>query len=412
LTQSRWQGTVGDRWLHAPLVLCIKALPPFYGSTFKSILRWRLGHYRVTFHEVKMISLSSAVAKQRHPLPYYLTALFIIAALLLSIFSLMHLCTGACEAEKNYRLFNLPFEFVGIPFFIALLALHCFGWSHGGLTRLKENGIAAALGAELVFIAVQKFRVGSWCPLCLTIAAAIAAAAIALFWERQLKRSEEKKLVTFQEEQSMNKRPFSLFASALAGLIFAFVGIGQQNAMEAAEKSVEEKLVFGNKDSPIEVYIFTDWFCPPCHKIEPILEKMLPQLKRQASVIFVDMPVHPDSMNFIPYNMSFMVYNKLQYPQLRNAIVSLSQQTKKPTEEEVAKAAEEIGVTFKELPFSEIALGVDYFQELAKRFHIEATPTLVLVNRTSKEQRTLEGINGITEKNILNGIEELKGETP
>ena len=70
---------------------------------------------------------------------------------------------------------------------------------------------------------------------------------------------------------------------------------------------------FGNENSPVEVYYITDWFCPACKQIEPELEPYYPKMMTKARLFFVDYPIHPETMNYIPYNLSFMLNDKKQY---------------------------------------------------------------------------------------------------
>lgn len=354
-----------------------------------------------------MSTISSVGACRRHPLPYYVATFFLSAALLLSIFSYLNMCTSACESEHTYRLFGLPFEAVGIPFFAALLLLHTLGWRQRHLSRLKEYLIAAALGAEVVFIAVQKFEVGSWCPLCLAIAAAIFFAAWALAWEGRWRYREESRISTYEENPPMSYKRISLFAAALSGFLIAFTGISPGNAMEAVEKDVKDKLVLGKSSSPIEIYIFTDWFCPPCRKLEPTLATLVPEVTEQARVSFIDVAVHPESLDFVPYNMSFMIYNKPQYLQLREVLQDIAKSNKKPTKLQIKDAAQKIGVALQELDFADIAIGLDYFQEMTKKFAIDGTPMVVVVNHKTNEQRKLEGLGDVTKENVKRAIEEL-----
>jgi hypothetical protein len=158
-------------------------------------------------------------------------------ALILAIVSYNNICTTACEATHRYLLFTLPFEFIGFPFFISLLILHLFAWRSPFLSRIKENLVSAALGAEFIFITIQKFQIGSWCPLCLSIAATLFLSAIALAWENHLKRIEVMKISTFAEEP-MKRQPISLFAAALAGFVLALVGISHESPLESGQKTI------------------------------------------------------------------------------------------------------------------------------------------------------------------------------
>src|SRR4051794_38778996 len=102
---------------------------------------------------------------------FWLISLALIASLILSVLSWLELCVEHCSANQDYRLFGLPFAMVGITFFTVLIALHFLSRRYQFMSRLVGWLIASALGAELMFIIIQKYTIGHWCPVCLGIAA-------------------------------------------------------------------------------------------------------------------------------------------------------------------------------------------------------------------------------------------------
>lgn len=196
-------------------------------------------------------------------------------------------------------------------------------------------------------------------------------------------------------------------ALVIFGFVFSQAGFAKYDQLQAAEKNIKESIAFGDMSSHVEVYVFTDWECPSCRKVEPILEKAAPAIMKKAKLVFVDMPIHPESTNFTPYNLSFMINDKAQYFHLRNQLTKLSLTTKTPTDEEVEAIAAKLGAKYRQLHYADIDVGIKYFKHLSDQFKVEGTPTVVVVNAEKKKGKKLVGVNEITEDNILKAIHSL-----
>jgi len=98
-------------------------------------------------------------------------------------------------------------------------------------------------------------------------------------------------------------------ASAIViGFLLAFFGLTKVDVLQAAENSIKDSVAFGNAKSDIDVYFFSDWQCPACRQVEPKLKELIPLITKRARLTFVDFTIHPSSLNFSPYNLSFMVH--------------------------------------------------------------------------------------------------------
>lgn len=335
---------------------------------------------------------------------FYFVAAALSATILLSIISWMKLCSQACAEGHQYRLFGFTFETIGMIAFPMMLLSHILSWRIPFFVLATGWMLAASLGAEVMFIYVQKYKIGSWCPVCLLICASLCCAATAYFYEfcHLCKQSIERE----DRGHIMQNiyRGLSAIIIFAVGFILAFSGIGKYNALQAAENSIKDKIVFGNTNSPVEVYIFTDWACPACRALEPTFEAMAPKIMSKAKLVFVDDPVHPETLNFSPYNLSFMINNKQQYLSLRGALGALSQDTKSPTDEQVEALAKKLGVTYRQLNYADVALGTKYFNHLVDKLDVEGTPTVVIVSKSQKKGKKLAGTSEISEENIMNAI--------
>lgn len=339
---------------------------------------------------------------------FILSSLAILSGLVLSIISWLKICSEQCNDTHQYRIFGMPFETIGLIFFPALLASHFLSKKYESLSWIGGSLLAGAFGAEIMFIAVQKREIGHWCPVCLGIATCVFIAGCAYAGTYLMNLNE-----TIKEGQKgkIMKNVMRGFGSVMClffGLFVAYVGIGKVDKLKAQEDSIKDRIVFGNLSSPIDVYIFTDWQCPACRSIEPALVNMAPTLEKNARVTFVDFIIHPETLNFIPYNLSFMLNNKEHYLKLRDLLTQISEKTGDPSEQEIEKMIAPLGVKYNQLSYSDVAVGIKYFKHLGKEFKVTSTPTVILVNKSTKKGKKLHGGSEITEANILKAIETLK----
>lgn len=351
--------------------------------------------------------MMSNVSTKQSLAVYAIAAMALMAACVLTFISCLQLCSQACAEGHSYRLCGLPFETVGLIIFPLTLLMHLLSRKYEVLTLLTGWALCAMLGAEIIFIYVQKYKIGSWCPVCLSIAAVLAVAALAYLYDyyKGFKLSLE----------NLERGPIMMnvykgltgFGFFFIGLLVAFGGIAKYNPLEAAENKIQDNIAFGNANSNVEVYVFTDWNCPACRSIEPLIESLAPKIMKEAKLIFVDDPIHPESLNFTPFNVAFMINNKDKYFQLRKKLTELSVETKTPTEEQVNAIAAKLGVKYKQLNYADVALANKYFNHLITQLDVEGTPTVVIVNKDTQKGKKLGGAQKITEDNIMKNIQSI-----
>ena len=188
----------------------------------------------------------------------------------------------------------------------------------------------------------------------------------------------------------------------IAGFLLAFKGAQKS---EAQDKDMN--ISMGKENSAQELYIFTDWFCPACRKAEPEIERAVASAGKRASVIFIDVPIHPETFNYVPYNLSFLLNEKGKYLQLRKALGALSLTSKEPGPEDVQKAIAPLGVTYKPLAFLTVAKGLKQFDETTRAFGIKSTPTVIVTDTKTKKRVQMVGSKDITEQNILKALDDV-----
>jgi len=327
-----------------------------------------------------------------------ITFILTIAGLVLAVLSWTDLCSfNGCSEAHEYRLFGFSLPLVGTLYFCVLLFNMLLSIRFRILAPLMRLTLAGGAGAELMMIHLQKNVIQAWCPLCLGIAATVFLLCFISIFEAFCESREIKPM----NKRTLFSRSLLLFVAAVAGFTISFVGIKKPEAAGV-------NATLGKPNSKVEVYIFSDWLCPICVKIEPDLEKTLPQLEKRAKIFFIDKPVHPESMNFVPYHLSFLVNEKAKYIQLRKALFELAKGNKNPSLQDVQGAIAPLGVTYKQLSFMDVSQAMAKSQALAAEYKVTGTPTIVVVNSSSKKSKTLVGGREITAEALLHAVKSLE----
>ncbi len=320
----------------------------------------------------------------------------IIVGICLSVVSLLGICSDACNEAHTYRFYGLNFGGVGIAAFVALAVL-----------RLRRADrfvrpafafiLSSACGAEAWFLFIQKTVIGAWCPICVAIAVVVFLLAGVTVAESLM-----------DKEASMGfTNVFKRFAVVISGGLFgftlAFFGVAKPDA-EAQTLNIW----MGKADSPAEVYVVTDWFCPGCRKAEPEIEAAVRSVLKQARVAFVDYAIHPESMNFSPYNLSLQINEKEKYLQLRGALHGLALKTKSPSVEAVQAAVAPFGVQLRQMSMSDVMAGINLYNTLIRSVGATVTPTVVVRNgKSGKVVRKFEGSDKIKAADIRAAVQEV-----
>lgn len=337
----------------------------------------------------------------RHKGRFFLIATALLAGLLLSILSALEVCVEHCSANKEWELFHFSLSTIGILFFSPLVLFHLFSPHFPVFRVIIRSLLAAACGAEIVFIAIQKFAIGHWCPLCLAIAAVVAIATL-LVWSTPTLPTSSPSFFWFLSARSAS------LTCLMAGFLGTVLGITPLQQIDSAPDVLEERLAWGNHDSPLQVYFITDWFCPSCSELEPQFPTLLSAIQSQAVICFVDQPIHRNSLNITPFHLAFALYDRPHYFKARRALHFLAATNEIPDGEKVKALASRYGLHFQELPFLEIQAGMSFFDRVVQTYDVQATPTAILYNRETNRFIKLEGLEEVTLPRILHGLEKLK----
>jgi hypothetical protein len=310
----------------------------------------------------------------------------------LSVASYLKICNVSCSEVSNYTIFGLDFGMFGVVYFLMVFTALAFRSRYPLAGWIVTLLLFTAAGAEARFIWVQKYEIGQWCPVCLAIAATVYVAAALDFISRFIEYG-----VKGAKMKSKIVSTFLVTVFVITGLFAAVVGVKKE--ADAAELD----LFLGKTSSPTTVYFISDWFCPACIKMEPVIDDMFPAVAKLARVSFVDFPIHRETINFTPYNIQFLAFEKRKYISLRKALAGVALKTKQPTDAIVQAAINPLGVKLRTLSNSDVLYGMQSNLMVYRGFDVNSTPSVVITNSKTKKTKTLVG-SQISEQSVKTAI--------
>jgi uncharacterized membrane protein len=294
------------------------------------------------------------VLQKKHWINIGLPVIGIIIALLYSV------CEESCTYLQG-SLFGVKLNYLGI-LFMGVLALS---------NLLKRNTIflillSFGIGAELYLIGFQIMN-SVYCSYCLSFGAVIFL-LFALNFER-------------------SRRTFVTAALFLGFVLFLVLFQGTATPVYAADILMPS---FGN--GPVNVRLYTDYFCKPCSALEPKLEPVINDLvkKQVITITFIDTPVHKETTLYAKYFLYILNEKKeLNYALRARAVLFEAAKQKITDSKKLEAFILQKGMRWK--PFDvKTTFGVlgSYLNE----DNIKSTPICVIENKGKKERFTGAGI--------------------
>lgn len=338
----------------------------------------------------------------------------------LSGLSATGLCMGGCSALSDYRLFGASFAVGGSIYAIMLLVGVFLSRRSRRASWTVDLMVAAGLGAEIYFVAIQKLVVKKWCPICLTIAAIL----ILFAFMRGIKAYSQRDTSALAG-MSHGAWLLNLFGKALLIVIVAFAGfmvsivsVGKkqvalsQRAMELESAATDmtrqvtallstADIWFGNTKSPIEIYIITDWYCNYCREIDPVVESVLSELGKVARYTWIDVAIHQESMNLIPYGLHFLLNDKPNYLKAREVMLGLTKDGKPVSDHKIRSSLEAAGIIAPQIEKGRVNILFVDGTMMCKAYGITQTPSIVIANTATGKHQILTGTAQITRESLL-----------
>lgn len=158
----------------------------------------------------------------------FLLWLAVITGWLVSIFSVIEeMCLAtACRDTASFTIFGLNLGWFGIAYFTLLLILLKLRKKLYLLNWLLNAMVFSGIGSEFRLLWIQKYIIGSWCPLCVTICFALFVVAIILLVEKVIIAKEEQtRLLQLFENKHLFWFMALVAAMMAAGFVIAAIGV-------------------------------------------------------------------------------------------------------------------------------------------------------------------------------------------
>lgn len=345
-----------------------------------------------------------------------------IIILALALVSATDLCSGGCSSLSDYRLFGTDFVAGGAAYALLLLAALFITTRARKYEWVVDLLVAAGLGAEIYFVAIQKLVVKQWCPICLSIAAVLVVFACLRGAMAYARRQPERYASMPHGKWFIIQagKAFIVLTAVLAGFMISIVSVGKkQVALSDQAKELEtvaremnqlenplatQDIWFGDKDKPFEVYFISDWYCGFCRTIEPAIEKVLPELGKHARYTWLEMTIHRESLNISPFTMNVLVYDKPHYLKARKAMFALTASGRVVSEQQIKKALKSVGVTAWEPDKGKMSILYMDSASFVQLNKINQTPSVIIVDTRNGSRKILSGGNEITPANLLKAV--------
>ena len=262
-------------------------------------------------------------------------------------------CLGACSYLKG-DILGIDLKYLGIFYMVIVLLL---AWSRKPVLCLLL--LAFGAGGEIFLIGYQVHS-GVYCPYCLAFGATILL-ALAVNFER-------------------NRKALIVLTAAAGLLFFLLFFSGSVTPVYAADPALP---AFGR--GPVEVRLYTDYFCGPCSDEEAEVISLISELvgKNLIRVLFIDTPVHPETVLFAGYFLAAL-NAKNDFPQAVAAREALFEAARKEiTQKEALEAfLKTKGVIF--LPYDTAPI-FKIFGNYLKEDQIRSTPRCVILGPQGKK---------------------------
>jgi len=304
--------------------------------------------------------------------------LWILPALCILTIVIGQLCAAKCAFIQG-DILGIDLNIFGILFYslllVSLLVYRIFypeAWLMKAIAAVASVGV----GAELVLI---KFQVENnvYCPKCLI--SGFFFLVMFFLVARHLKK-------------------WLIILLIAAGLLFTTFTFNGAVIPSYADGSYPQ---FGSDKARVEIIVYSDYFCPHCRNIDGQVNTILGKLKGRARIRFVDVPIHPGSLE---YGEVFLYAWFVSGNNLKTAVMVrellFEEAVKKTDQAGVIALLKSRGFTVKADREKARSVFRGFYNESLKTDKITSTPSVVIVKGGERKKYT----GG---KEILKALEEL-----
>jgi uncharacterized membrane protein len=304
--------------------------------------------------------------------------LWILPALCILTIVIGQLCAEKCAFIRG-DILGIDLNIFGILFYslllVSLLVYRKF-YPEGWLMKAIAAVASAGVGAELILI---KFQVENnvYCPKCLI--SGFFFLVMFFLVARHLKK-------------------WVIILLIAAGLLFTSFTFNGAVIPSYADESYPQ---FGSDKARVEIIVYSDYFCPHCMKIDKQVNTILVRLKDRARIRFVDVPIHPGSLE---YGEVFLYSWFVSGNNLKTAVMVrellFEEAAKKTDQAGVIALLKSKGISVKSDKEKARAVFRGFYNESIKTDKMNSTPAVVIV-KAGERKKYVGG------KDILKALEEL-----
>ncbi len=290
---------------------------------------------------------------------------WLFPALALSTLIIGNLCKTSCMFLHG-DILGLDLERFGFIFYCVLLVAAIFA---SKIFSLKDRlmkfitvVVSIGVGAEIILVKFQ-IQNSTYCPKCLV--SGFFLMAMFFVMSRYIKIWLVILLIVFG----------AIFTS------FTFSGsIVPAYAEEVRAPS------FGSEKARTEIIIYSDYFCPACRKVDIQLNDTLRKLKDRVKIRFVDVPMHPGSLEYAKLFLYawFKSGNNLESA-LKVRDLLFHDAELHMTQPEVMRNLSLKGIPYKKDEDAAKVILRQVYNPLMQTDKIHATPTVVIVKDNTRK---------------------------
>jgi len=304
--------------------------------------------------------------------------LWILPTLCILTIVIGQLCAAKCAFIQG-DILGIDLNIFGILFY-SLLLVSLLVYRKFYPEELLMKSIAAVasvgVGAELVLIKFQ-FENSVYCPKCLI--SGFFFLVMFFLLARHLKK-------------------WVIILLVAAGLLFASFTFNGAVIPSYADEPYPQ---FGSDKAQVELIVYSDYFCPHCRNIDKQVNIILGKLKDRARIRFVDVPLHPGSLE---YGEVFLYSWFVSGNNLKTAIMVrellFDEAVKKTDQAGVIALLRSKNISVKPDREKARAIFRGFYNESMKTDKLNATPAVVIV-RGSERKKYVGG------QEILKALEEI-----
>jgi thiol-disulfide isomerase/thioredoxin len=307
-------------------------------------------------------------------------------------------CDTACSYLKG-DILGIDLKYVGMIYMAGIIAFAAFKQMN-----YVRAMLAAGLGVE-VYLYYFQIENDIYCPFCLAFSIMLILSFLINYEVPSAWRENRRRMwLYFLGEVSfpmfkLHKLPLLLF-SVLGYLTVLFTFSGSVTPSFA---QVSTGAVPSLGKGPYEVIMFTDYFCPPCYRIDTQAEPLFKDLLATGKVkmTFVDVPYNRATPTYVKYylyaaNANSSVDNILQ---VRKMLFEAAQLRRIQDENSLVSYLKQNKISWKALDENTI---FPLLSAITKEHKVRATPTCV-IKYSTKNIKTFVG-----DVEIWNGLTELQ----